>query len=112
MNKQCFYCCIQVFFESLKLRKLVSFSVRIEDLDLPSDLEAMSEAGINLFQCCALFDSRISPSLWCFALVAPKHAEELIRTTGFGLGINTMEGREQKHQQISKYSANTTVQER
>ena len=31
---------------------------------------------------------------------------------GFGLGINTMEGREQKHQQISKYEKKALFQER
>ena len=111
VDKRSCQCFIQVFYESLNLRKLVSFSVRIEDLD-ENIIEAMNQAGLNLFLSCALFDTRISPSLWCFALVAPKHAEELFRSTGFGLGVNTMEGREQKHQQISKYSHNTTVQER
>lgn len=31
---------------------------------------------------------------------------------GFGLGCNTMEGREHKHQRIAKYAENTTVQNR
>ena len=40
------------------------------------------------------------------------HCQELLKRFDLGLGINSMEGREQKHQQISKYSNNTTVQER
>ena len=71
-----------------------------------------ARSWLNLFKSCAYFDSKISASLWCFTNVAPQHAQHLLRTTGFGLGINTMEGREQKHQQIFKYSANTTVQEK
>ena len=50
--------------------------------------------------------------LMVFSIVAPHHAKHLFHKLGFGLGINTMEGREQKHQQITKYSKNTTHQNR
>jgi len=38
----------------------------------------------------------------------PVHASETLRLYGYGIGCNAMEAREQKHQQIAKYSHNTT----
>ena len=70
------------------------------------------KTGRRLFFCCSLYDVSVSPSLWCFSTVAPHYAKHLFHKFGFGLGINTMEGREQKHQQITKYSKNTTYQNR
>ena len=64
----------------------------------------------RLFVCCSLYEFSVSPSLWCFSIVALHHAKHLFHKFGFDLGINTMEGREQKHQQIIKYSKSTTYQ--
>ena len=102
---------MQVFYESIHLRKLVSISVRIDDIN-NNELSEMFMSGRRLFVCCSLYDVSVSPSLWCFSIVAPHHAKHLFHKFGFGLGINTMEGREQKHQQITKYSKNTTYQNR
>ena len=76
------------------------------------DVSEMISVGKKLFRACYLYDSSISPSMWCFSLVAAVHCQESIETLNWGLGINTMEGREQKHQIIKKYSDNTTVQNR
>lgn len=111
VNKKAFYRLSQIFSQSISLRKLVSYSVRIIDVS-GKEIEEMTLAGADLFKSCALFDSKISPSMFCFTQIAPKHAECLLNTTGFGLGINTMEGHEQKHQQIGKYFVNTRVQEK
>ena len=54
----------------------------------------------------------VSPSMWCFSQVAPHHCSRLLNDFNLGLGINSMEGREQKHQKISMYAENTTVQKR
>ena len=102
---------VQIFFQLLCLRKLVSYSVRIEDIK-EEDIADMKRVGTDLFRCCSIFDARVSPSLWVFYNVAPCHSEMLFRSLNFGLGINTMEGREQKHQMIMKYSENSTYQER
>ena len=40
------------------------------------------------------------------------HAKVCYDSYSFGLGCNTMKGREQKHQAISKYANNTTYQNR
>ena len=110
-NPDACYRLMQIFYQSLYLRKIVSFSVRIEDIVLADTIE-MEISGQKLFRCAALFDTHISPSLWTFCQVSPKHTQRLLETVGFGLGINTMEGREQKHQMIKKYSANATYQHR
>ena len=102
---------MEVFYESIYLRKLVSISVRIDDIN-NNELSEMFMSRRRLFVCCSLYDVSVSPSLWCFSIVAPHHAKHLFHKFGFGLGINTMEGREQKHQQITKYSKNTTYQNR
>ena len=100
-----------VFYQSMCLRKLVSFSVRIEEISA-QDLYEMKQAGRKLFVSCAKYDLNVTPSLWTFSNVAPIHSEILLNSVGFGLGINTMEGREQKHQMVQKYSTNSTHQDR
>ena len=72
----------------------------------------MVEIGKKLFLSCALHESNISPSMWCFSVVAPVHSEDTLKKLNLGLGVFTMEGREQKHQQIKKYAHNSTVQQR
>ena len=72
----------------------------------------MKLAGQKLFKACSLFDSSVLPSLWCFTQSTPGHAKDLFNKLRLGIGCNTMEGREQKHQQIDKYSKNSLYQER
>ena len=111
VNSSSFYRLVQVFYESIYLRKIISYSVRIEDL-VDFDFQEMIDIGRCLFKCCSLYDTSVSPSLWTFAVASPHHCIDYVKKLGMGLGINTMEGREQKHQQIHKYAHNTTVQER
>ena len=101
----------QVFFQSINLRLLVSYSVRIESFDA-TDIPKMIEVGRKLFRSCCLFDTSITPTVWNFSNVSPLHAKQCIESYGFGLGINTMEGREQKHQIIKRYSEKSTFQSR
>lgn len=100
----------QIFYQSLHLRQVVSYSVRIEDTDFA--IKDMIDAGKKLFLSIVLHESSISPSMWCFFVVAPEHCANTITKLKLGLGLFTMEGREQKHQQIKKYAHNSTVQNR
>ena len=102
---------MQVFVQSIYFQQLVSYSVRITDI-CPEDIQKMKIVADNLFKACALFDARIIPSLWCFTNAGPCHASYLFHKLQLGLGINTMEGREQKHQMIGKYALNSTYQNR
>jgi len=100
---------LQIFYQSLQLRYVVSYSVRITEIT-EEDIAEMQKYGRKLFQSCALYDTSITPSLWTLSNVAPVHAKEMFSEFGLGLGANTMEGREQKHQRIAKYSENATYQ--
>ena len=101
----------QLHYQSIQLREVLSYSVRIEEFNeqLLSDMKLRAKL---LFKSCCLFEQRISPSLWTLCNAAPYHAGDCLEQYGLGLGCNTMEGREQKHQRIAKYAQNTTFQNR
>ena len=101
---------MQAFYEPIHLRKLVSFSVLIDDID-NNELNEMFVSGRRFFVCCSLYNVSVSPSLWCFSVVASHHAKHLFYKFSYCLGISKMERTEQKHQQITKYSKNTTYQD-
>ena len=67
-------------------------------------------SGKKLFKTCCRSGTSVSPSLWVLCNIAPHHAKEAFLLYGLGLGINSMEAREQKHQKIKKYAENTTFQ--
>ena len=94
INKQL----IEVHLQSLYLRKLLSYTVRITDFSL-EDFNLMKTAAKDLFKTCCMFDSKISPSLWTVCNASPVHAKICLSNYGFGLGCNTMEG--QEHQMIA-----------
>ena len=99
----------QIFYQSLNHRHVISLSVRIEDFNC-SDLTNLKNKSALLFKACCIFDQKISPSLWTLSNALSYHAEKTFKDYGFGLGCNTMEGREQKHQRIQKYATKTTFQ--
>ena len=66
----------------------------------------------KLYKLCCNNESSITPSLWTLCVVSPSHTKCLFQRLGLGLGSNTMEGREQKHQKIYKYMQNSTQNER
>ena len=85
----------------------MSFTVRIEDFDL-SMLNKMKEEARLLFKSCCLLSQNVSPSMWTLCNAVPYHVEVTFNEYNLGLRCNTMEGREQKQQQIEKYAHNTT----
>ena len=66
----------QIFYQSSMLRKLVSLSVRIDDISI-AEVDEMETLGQSLFKCCCLYDTKITPSMWVFCNVASKHARVL-----------------------------------
>ena len=101
----------EIHYQSIYLRKLLSYTVRITDFN-EEDLLDMKNVANVLFKACCSFEGKISPSLWTLCIVAPIHAENCFKMYGLGLGCNTMEGREQKHQMVGKYAEKSTVQNR
>ena len=102
---------LRTHYQSVLLRRLVSASVRISDIDQDVILQAKKD-GAALYRSCIAWDGSISPTTWCFTQVMPYHSYVTYRKYGFGLGCNTMEGREQKHQQIAKYMKQSTWHDR
>jgi len=99
----------QIFYMSLCHRKIMSYMVRIEEFD-DSMLKELTKECEKLFVAACLYNKSVSPSLWTVCNVVPSHAKVTFNEYGMGLGSNTMEGREQKHQRIEKYAHNTTYQ--
>ena len=85
----------QIHFQSIHLRYLLSYAVRISDIS-QVDLDEMKKEA-HLFKACCLFDQKATPSLWTLCNVGAFNAEQCFKSFKFGLGCNTMEGREQKH---------------
>ena len=105
------YRLVQIHCQSILMRELLSFCVRITSFNA-ADLEKMKNIGKKLFTLSCLFDNHMSPSLWTLCNVTPIHASICFEKYNMGLGCNTMEGREQKHQAITRYAENTTFQNR
>ena len=47
--------------------------------------------------------------MWTFGYIVPVHTKKLFQKYQCSLGLNTMQGREAKHQRLAAYSKNTTV---
>ena len=91
---------LSVFLTGLYLRQLISYSVRVVNITA-NELDLMEDAGINFVKLQALKSSLpVTPSSWTLGHVAAKHAKHCFEKHGLGLGCNSMEGREQKHQKI------------
>jgi len=56
------------------------------------------------FICSSLFLSNLTLSMWTVGFCVPYHARQLFESLGVGLGINTMQGREAKHQKLKHYA--------
>ena len=97
--------------QSILLRKMISYSVRVENFTR-SDLQDMKTCGRSLYYSAVVFNLNLSPSLFTLTNIAPFHAKQTLDQYNLGLGINSMEEREQKHQQIKKYMHNTTYHNR
>ena len=90
----------QLFLQFFHLRHIVSFIARIESFDETS-LNLLQHHCQSLFKLSIIYDlGKPSPSLWAICKAVPYHARMTLADYGFGLGANSMEGREQKHQSI------------
>ena len=97
-----------IFLLSIYLRKLISYTVRVTDITMEVVVE-MEVVGKKMFKLSCLHGTSISPSLWTLCIMTPVHTKCIFEKLGLGLGANSMEGREQKHQKIYKYMQNSTL---
>lgn len=91
-------------FSCLKLRDAVSLFNRYEIE--PKHLEELDKACADFYYCCAIF-LKINPSVWTLGHVVPVRTREMFSKYGKGLALNSMEGREAKHQAIFRYAQNS-----
>ena len=90
----------------LCLRDCVIFTrVDISDNDI-FDLKRLCS---NYYKAHCIF-LHVNPTVWTVGNVVLQHMSEM--KTRYGLGLNSMEGREAKHVFIAKYSQNTLYQHR
>ena len=63
---------IEVHLQSIYLRKILSYTVRITDFNV-KDLIFIKKTATDLFKMCCVFDSKILPSLWIVCNASPVH---------------------------------------
>lgn len=89
-------------YAGLKLRNATSLMNRITDIDQQAITDLQKHCS-EYFICSALF-KKITLSMWTVGFCVPFHSLSLFEKFGVGLGINTMQGREAKHQKLATYS--------
>ena len=92
-------------FAILSLRNAVSLFSRFNINE--DQLNELDKECKNFFTCCALF-LEVNPTVWTIGNVVPVHTRDIFQKYGKGLLMNSMEGREAKHQAISRYATNST----
>lgn len=91
-----------------KLSKAASLFSRIQTCK--EELVSLEKLCNSYFVANCLF-VRESLTVWTIGKVLPYHAKLIFDKWGVGLGINTMQGREAKHQQIIKYLSHSPALE-
>jgi hypothetical protein len=86
------------------LRNAVSLFSRVNITD--EQILELKQHCTNFYRGYWLFFS-VNPTVWTLGFVVPVHTQEMKKSYGLGLGLNSMEGREAKHIAISKYCLNT-----
>ena len=99
----------------LKLHTLAFIGVQIGDaaaiysrVDVSKqqveDLEGLCQ---KYFTATRLLLDGVNPTIWTLGYAIPYHTSQLFETLGFGLGLNSIQGREAKHVKLAKYVENT-----
>lgn len=98
---------LSIAFAALQLRDAVSKFSRVEtDAAICQELEVHCQLFFNT---CSLLLKSVSPTVWTVGYAIPYHNKALFREFGFGLGINTMQGREAKHVTLSSFARHATL---
>ncbi|KAK3747405.1 hypothetical protein QZH41_012093, partial [Actinostola sp. cb2023] len=73
-------------------------------------VEELEEKCKCYFTAIVLFFAKqsVTPTVWTVGHAVPLHVKQIFETLGYGLGLNTMQGREAKHVKLAKYMENTT----
>jgi len=57
----------------------------------------------NYFNANSLLLRGVNPTVWTTGYAIPYHTQQLFKESGFGLGLNSMQGREAKHIKLASY---------
>lgn len=89
-------------YAGLNLRNATSLMNRI-DIDEQGIID-LDKYCKQYFICSSMFLTNMTLSMWTVGYCVPYHARLLFQSLGVGLGINTMQGREAKHQKLKLYA--------
>ena len=94
-------------YTALKLRDCVSMFKRVSVTE--RDIKNLKENAQLYFNACILFGntSGCPSTQWTIGYAIPYYTEKLYKETGFGLGLNTTQGREAKHTKLANFAENT-----
>lgn len=94
----------------LHLRNGLSLAVRVSDIK-KEDLSKLEKDCRLYFNIASLFHTT-NVSVWTMGHCVPFHTRQLMEDLGVGLGINSMQGREAKHQQLASFAEFSLVKDR
>lgn len=92
-------------FLGLKLRDAIAIYTRVKISN--ENLLELDHLCRSYFTAVALLLKCPNPTIWTIGYAIPFHAKQLFNTLGYGLGLNSMQGREAKHIKLKQYLANT-----
>ena len=93
-----------IAFAAEQLRKVTSI---MSQVNINSEaVTALDMHCKKFFRVMSLFFGAVTPTTWTIGHAVPVHTAQIFAKFGLGLGLNTMQGREAKHQTIPHYCAN------
>ena len=92
-------------FIGVKLRDAASiYSKVVVNIEQVENLKVLCQ---QFFNASNLLLTDVTPTVWTVGVAIPYHTSELHQKIGYGLGLNSMQGREAKHVKLAKYVGNT-----
>lgn len=87
-------------FSGIKLQDSASLFSRVEINT--EHLAKLTVCSQQYFNANTMLLEGANPTIWTIGYAIPYHAEQLFEDSGYGLGLNSMQGRESKHLQCKK----------
>ena len=92
-------------FIGVKLRDAVSIYSRVEaSIEQVENLKVLCQ---QFFNANSLLLTNVTPTVWIVGVAIPYHTSKFHQKLGYGLGLNSLQGREAKHVKLAKYVKNT-----
>ncbi|KAJ7371883.1 hypothetical protein OS493_022604 [Desmophyllum pertusum] len=92
-------------FVGLKLRDSASIYSRVEESKAQvDDAKTLCQ---DYFKANVLFLNGVNPTVWTLGYAIPHYTKQLFEELGYGLGLNSMQGRDAKHVKLATYVKNT-----